>query len=353
MDTTGTAQHEIFALWRAYLGDRPDSARPNRYWSRAEQRRWPVYDFTANIVYQGFDWPTHSRFQATVVEIAPAEPGDSTTYVIRTLLARIDSASGAILPLALQRVYAVRAGDRWVLANALPRLIGRWPRTTVGGITFIYWPDHPFDRAKAVKSARFIDSLATALGVDPPREITYILAPNPDEVARVLGLDFGLPLNGLTLAADRIVLSGLPMYGEWYPHELAHLVMYPLVPSRPAFLFSEGAASWFGGSRGLTYSGLVRELATVLCARPQMTLDSVVNGNMGQNDSLSRGAGAVLFQMAYEHGGMAAVRQLISTSALTPDAVYAALEPATGLVPGPLGVAWRRKIIGSPGCSAL
>ena len=145
-------------------------------------------------------------------------------------------------------------------------------------------------------------------------------------------------------------MGGLPVYGEWYPHELAHLVMSPLVPRSSPYIFNEGAAAWFGGSRGLTYPGLVRELAAALCARPRITLDSVVNGNMGPIDSLSRGAGAVLYQMAYEHGGMAAVRQLISASAATPLAIYGILEQATGLPREQLGAAWRRKIVGPSGC---
>jgi hypothetical protein len=351
VDTTGSPRHEIFTLWRAYLRDRPDSVHRSPYWSWAEQREWPTYDMTSGLVYQGVDEPGPFQFRATVVEIEPAVPGDSTTYVIRTLFARTDSASGAILPLALQRVFAVRDGGRWALATALPRLTATWPRTTVGRITFIYWPDHHFDRAQATRSARFVDSLARVLGVDPPRSITYILAPSPDDVSRILGLDFLYPLNGFTLAADRIVLSGIPGYGEWYPHELSHLVMSPLVPESPTWLFNEGGASWFGGSRGLTYEGLVHELAVTLCERPRITLDSVVSGNMGAIDSLSRGAGAVLYQLAYQHGGIPAVRLLISASAHTPPQIYTVLEQATGLDPEPLGRAWRRAIVGPQNCA--
>ena len=47
VDTLGTPNRTIFRLWKAYLADRPDSVRPNPYWSEAEQAEWPEVDLLA------------------------------------------------------------------------------------------------------------------------------------------------------------------------------------------------------------------------------------------------------------------------------------------------------------------
>jgi len=342
VDTVTAPRHQIFALWRAYLSDRPDSAHPNRSWAPSEQRRWPAVDLTAPAVFQYPEWAADSK--VTLVELDRATPNDSTMYVLRTLYARVpDSTDASIQPRVLQRVYAVRESGRWVLANALPRLTADWPRTTVGPITFIYWPEHRFDRVRAERSARFVDSLARAFGVTLARPIMYVMAPSPDELARITGLDFALPFSGRTYPEDALVTSGLPTAGEWYPHELAHLVFRSLQPTAPSRFLSEGAATWVGGSRGRDYPALVRELRDVLRVRPSLTLDSIVAPH-GWVDSVSYTAGAVLFQIAYDHGGNAAVRALLATPAGPDDRIFDALARYTGLRRAELNTEWRHRV---------
>jgi hypothetical protein len=350
VDTIHTPHREIFDLWHSYIGDRPDSSHPNPYWSSEEQHSWPTYDLGGPQIYQGKEWG--EGLQGTVVELDRVRPDDSTTYVIRTLFARVDRLSGTVLPVAMVRVYAIRENGRWALANSLWRLTAGWPRTTVGPITFVYYPGHVFDRQRAEHAARFVDSLAKALDVPPPHGITYIVAPTADELARVLGFDFALSPSGVTIPADRIIMSGTPQYGEWYPHELAHLVASPLTGARPSWFLNEGAATWFGGSRGLDYPAIVRELANVLCGRPSLGLDSVLAGHVDAVDSISRGAAAVVYQIAFERGGMSAVKQLIAARPETRVALDTALTQATKLPMSDLVGAWRTKVGEASTCAS-
>ena len=121
VDTARSPNREIFALYRSYLGHRLDSVRPNPYWSRAEQTRWPLFDLLSGAIYQGL-----SNF--TLVHLAPAVGLDST-YLIRTLISSVHDPGNEVKPLALYRVFATREGGRWVLANALPRLTRTWRST--------------------------------------------------------------------------------------------------------------------------------------------------------------------------------------------------------------------------------
>src|SRR3989449_6138589 len=158
VDTSGVLNHEIFGLWRSYLSSRPSCAQRSPLWSPSEQAQWPVADLLCTYVYQGF-----STF--TVVHLAPAAGLDST-YLIRTLVARVSDSGQVVQPLALYRLYATREGGRWVLANALPRLTRRWNHETIGRITFVFPLGQRFARARAEATAAFVDTLALAFQVD-------------------------------------------------------------------------------------------------------------------------------------------------------------------------------------------
>src|SRR5256886_3909328 len=182
VDTTASPAHEIFALWRDYLTGRADSVRARTYWSRNEQGRGPVFDLLSGYVYQGF-----SNF--TVVHLAPAVGLDST-YVVRTLVTAVDDSTPDVRPLALYRVYVIREGGKWVLANPLPRLTRHWKRNTIGVVTFVYPPTQAFARARAGASAHFVDSLARAFDLPPPSPITYYFTDDLVDMSAALGLDF-------------------------------------------------------------------------------------------------------------------------------------------------------------------
>ena len=259
VDTVGAPARAIFALWRAYLGARPRAYARAPQWSRAEQRRWPVYDLATPSAYATD--AEYARTRATVLAVEPARPGDTTAYVIRTLFTRAEPGSGAPatgraareLPVALVRVDAVREDDRWALAGALPRLTADWRRTAVGAFTFVYPPEHRFDAGRARRAVRFVDSLAAAFGVPRPAGVTYYVARTPEEVFRLAGVDYTPPgATGRAVPADGLVFSGLPAWGEFYPHELTHLALEgPAAALGAPATLREGLAVWRGGMPAL------------------------------------------------------------------------------------------------------
>lgn len=165
VDTVRSPDREILALYRHYLLHRLDSIRPHPDWAGAEQARWPVFDLLSGYVYQGFQ-------DFTIVHLAPAAGLDST-YLIRTLISSVDDSTREVRPLALYRVYVIRDGGHWVLANALPRLTRAWTRETIGRVTFIHPPTRPLARARAAAAAAFVDSLAGAFRLPAPPGIDY------------------------------------------------------------------------------------------------------------------------------------------------------------------------------------
>jgi hypothetical protein len=251
------------------------------------------------------------------------------------------------LPVALARVYAVREGGAWVLANVLPRTTADWRRTTVGPITFIYPPDHVFDRGKARRAVRFADSLATTFGAPHPKGVTYYLARSPEEAFRIAGLDFVPPgSTGRSFPGNYMIFSGLPAYGEFYPHELTHLTLGWILPElgTPPVL-DEGLAFWLGGSRGKSWRTLRNDLARALRADPTLTLERLL-AERPLTDPLRSTAAGALLQLAHERGGVPGVKRVLSPPR-GPNGrdILRGGEAALRLNRGELEAAWRQSVL--------
>jgi len=335
VDTTARANRDVFTLWRDYLRDRADSARAIAYWARDERSRWPTPDLAGAWVAPAGAWP--SGLAATVVDLGPDAPGDTSAYVVRTLFTR-----GA-LPVALVRVYAVRDGGRWALANALPRLTRDWARARAGRVDFVYPPTHRYDATAAARAARFVDSAVAAVGVRPTGRFELYFAPTPRDMARVLGADFAVLTNtGRVYPEDGVIVSGAPNASEWNPHDLAHLVIGPMAGPTGRW-WSEGAATWVGGRNGKDFPRLLRELDADLARNPGRTLDSLVAPHVWR-DSVSAAAAAVLVRLAFARGGLPAVRALVGTNADTPADVRRAAAEVLGVRPEEVEGVWRKGV---------
>src|SRR4051812_35874643 len=82
VDTSSPDRKEILKLWSDYLAARPHSYAPKPQWSATEQKQWPIFDLATPTAYATDD--QYRRTNATVFEISPARPSDSSEYVIRT-----------------------------------------------------------------------------------------------------------------------------------------------------------------------------------------------------------------------------------------------------------------------------
>lgn len=341
VDTSRWPNREIFHLWRAYLSGRPDSVHPSPYWSRAEQDAYPDFDLLRGAVYQGFR-------KITIVELAPS-PGLDSMYVIRTLIAGVYDSTNDVKPLALFRVYAGREGGRWVLANALPRLTRDWHRTTIRHVTFVYPPTHRFNHTRARGSATFVDSLAAVLGLPVPASIGYYVTDDLTDIFRAIGLDF-FPTGpdtagGRANALDKLVFVGSSTDGEGNRHELAHIVVAPLV-GRAHWLVYEGLATWAGGSAGLAFPDLLPGLQRYVQGHPEITLDSVMTNPPARRGTLDVGYDgfAVLCDMVYAKGGVAALRELGNAGNSSSDALGAAAR-LLAIPRAHLDSVWRHKVL--------
>jgi hypothetical protein len=347
VDTTASPVGDIFRMWRAFLQDRPDSLHPSPFWSRTEQAQYRDYLLGRDYLFQGFPRQFPS---VTVLTITPAVPGAESLYVIRTLVGGVYQPGDEVRLLGIFRVYAQRTTTGWALSNAISRVSADWVREPIGSITFVSPPSRRLDRGRARRSARFADSLAKAFGL-PPKQLTYYVADTPEGMFRLQGLDFVPEPSQSGVGAGRaddingLVFSGSPVVQEGYRHEIAHVVLAPLRTSpRTPWLVVEGIATWTGGLQDHSFPELMREFAFYLKNHWGYSLDSALTGPPPAGLDTRYATGAILFQLAYERGGIPAVRSIFRVQD-TPSAIRLGFAKALGVAPDALDAVWRRKVL--------
>jgi len=308
--TSMTPEAAIYRRWQEYIrskrgGLAVNASTPSPLWAADEQAKWPMYDLA------GFYVPDGSVSE--VVSIHPAEHTRSSEYevVTRFLLSGSTGTPRTVLTMA---VYAVQLGNQWRFANALPRRTRSWYSERIGQITYFIEPGLRFDRSKARRAVAFVDSLAVAFEVPPLGPVDYYVTATVDGALHALGVDYPTtfgPGGGFAKPVNRQVFAAVPHWGEEYRHELAHLVLLPLVQGRSVTIIaSEGIATWLGGTAGMDRARAAQGLRSYLSAHPTVSLDSALTlGGLPQTQTYV--AGAVLCELVFRQGGTAALKQFL------------------------------------------
>jgi len=149
------------------------------------------------------------------------------------------------------------------------------------------------------------------------------------------------PNGGFARPVNAQVFSGIPALGEDYRHELAHVLLMPIIrDGTSSLLASEGVPTWFGGTAGRDFQDSVRHLASLLRAQPTLDLHAIVY-DRSVSSEVRNAAGAVLAQMVHESGGVDAVREYLRTPGhAIPDALERLLQRSWDAI----AANWRRRV---------
>ena len=345
VDTVSSEHKEVLDLWRSYLATVPQALmKGTPLWAKAEQEQWKIFDMGGAFAYPAEKEVSETR--ATVFQLAPARAGDSTEYVIRTLFTRPDTFQKERRTF-MHRVYAMRENGKWVLSSALSRTTADWKRTTFERITYVHPPEHVVDTVRARKAMRFVDSIATVFDAPKPPAITYYLARSPEEIFSLTGIDFYLPgSRAYAGVANYQIFSGVPKVGEFYAHELTHMVLGWVLPklSTPQVL-DESLAIWLGGAREMTWPEVKRELATELRRDSTWTLDRILEDRPAT--AIYRlSSAAALLELVHQRGGMTALKVALSPPSKRdqPD-VVGGVAKALNVKRGEVEALWRKSVL--------
>lgn len=311
----GSSELAVRRVWDEYLASKKGqfaryAGEPSPLWDAAEQQRWPMYDLAGFYLSDGS--------VPEVLSVRPVNARADTAYQIVTRFWPQGTATrdSSTAPELTMTVYARRDRERWVLANALPYTTALWARATRGRVTFYTAPTLQSSADRGARSAAFVDSLAAAFHVAPPPHLDYYSTESVDQALEIIGVVFPRRFGaggGFAKPVNFQVFSGIPALGEEYRHEIAHVVLLPIIRgSSTTLLASEGVPTWFGGTGGRDYTDSVRHMDTLLSARPEITLDKILD-DMSVPAEIRNAAGAVLAEMVHGAGGVDAVREYLQT----------------------------------------
>lgn len=310
VDSARVVLPEVVRFWRDYLAVRRDSSKRRAHWERSGNTGDPdPLPAVAPYLLDG---------APLLIEALPVVAGDASRWLLRTMYVGGGTATRPGL-LGLERAIVTgrREGDgvwEWKLASPESFETAEWRHERIGPVTYVVHPGISFDRRRAESTARWADSLLARFALERREPVTYYQTPNLQEGMRISGFEWLLSadrVGGRASPAAGVVVAADPRYGEGYRHELAHVLLAPLVTGRSVFVV-EGIAYWLGGARGDDFPGLMRSLASFLADHPTFTLDTILaSDGSGAIGSARLPVAASLFELVHRRGGDQAVRHLM------------------------------------------
>ena len=213
-----------------------------------------------------------------------------------------------------------------------------WVKNEFGNITYIYPPTHQFSQEKATQMEGFNQEMAALFEINP-LQFRYFVTNSNMELYRLWGFDYAYDMfnmdttGGSAAVYSKIIYSGNGT--EYYPHELAHLYVSQWLGedhSKVHSWFSEGLATYLGGSRGKSLDWQLGVLKTYLNSKPKPDLSNLfeLKLKIGISTNLDYVIGGLICKLAYEKGGMPAVKELL-TVGKSDDDFYRGVEMVLGV----------------------
>jgi len=308
VDTTKKEIKEVAELWINYLNSKPDSLYDNPYWNNAEKIKFKNYDLSREYLYQFPSNQLLSYYKPTILSIE--KEGDN--YGIRTIFSAdgLQEEYRKSNPWCITKLYAVAENGGWRLKNALSIITEKWPKKTVGKITFIYPPQHKFNETLAKRANLFCNKITKEFQFPEWKPFDFYITNSGDELGQLINFDFFFAgyTAGIGMNDNRMLLSG--SCSEFYPHEFIHLIVPKFVRHG---IIEEGFATWKGGQGEKTFEESVKYFANELAKNDTVTFYDVLHRKWGWQFAAFYTTGAIFFNTAYEKGGIKLVNKLLMT----------------------------------------
>jgi hypothetical protein len=200
-------------------------------------------------------------------------------------------------------------------------------------IHYVFPKYHKFNKLLAKEQARKIDFVEREfnLKLNLP---TFIFTNNRSELYRLLGYDFNFqdigdekPFGHAFVQYNYVYTCG---NGEYFPHELIHLLINPIWPKAHGW-FIEGFATYFGESRGRSLDWHLNNFKKYYLAHPMEDYSDLLSKrNIDDISGYQYVVGGLFVKLAYEKGGAESVKRLMTFGGSDTE-FYQALEAVLGI----------------------
>lgn len=333
----------LFSNYYSAIAQRQNTS--NFYDERSSDfMRYPASAQNLSLFYEpGF----LKKHQPMIIAIYPQ--GQDT--IVKLNFIRVDSV-GVGTNMATVNFGVTEKDGYLYLTNMVLINSKEWINREIGNITYIYPPSHSFSEEKAVQMGDFNQRMAVLFETEPMK-FRYFVTDSYVDLCRLWGFDYAYDMfnmdtsGGSSAVRSKIIYAGNGT--EYYPHELVHLYIFGWLGaehSKAHDWFEEGFATYLGGSRGKSLEWQLGVLKTYLNSEPKPDLSKMFELKMkiGVSTNLNYVIGGLICKLAYEKGGMPAIKELL-TAGTTEDDFYRGVEKVLGVPKEGFGDFIYRKVL--------
>jgi hypothetical protein len=285
----------------------------NSYWIETDTLfiKYPLIEiFNIENTFKG-----KYKYKPTLLSLTKVEGFETK---INAKIAWIGSESNEFSSLRIiYNLELIKYKESFKIQNVLSTNVKNWKKAKIGDVQYYYYPDFDFDEKKAAIFNAFNTEIALFFETNPI-EFKYFLCKDVCHFMKIRGYDFEESMffsnqNGAeAMPYERLIFSGND--SEINKHELVHLYTYIKHKNKNSII-DEGVATYFGGSKGLTYTEHLRKLKNHLRDNKIDIYNELFYKNYVLDDltSLKYTVGAFLCDLAMKKGGKSGLFKLLNS----------------------------------------
>lgn len=219
--------------------------------------------------------------------------------------------------ISIVKYIVVYKNGEYKLENFLENSTQNWNKKNVGLINYFYPKDYKFSIKEAKKANKFIYRLNQLFDLNNEK-IDYYIAENCDKQTEIIGLDYiatkGLMKECGYFDKNKNILLSTYYAGEFYKHELIHLINKKYINSH--YLFLTGLSVYNNSpkaSLGKSTKEVFKEFSKFIYEKPDLKLSFTQDfpkiNNIGTEYIIS----AILVDEVLERGGLELLKEAMNT----------------------------------------
>ena len=256
-------------------------------------------------------------FDANILSIK----NEGENYIVQAMLYwhNSDSKEKPITVLGIMNFRFVKDEGNWKITNYVDYHTQNWSTQKVGNITYIYYPEYPFDKRTAQNAVDFYQKLSDTFGIKKPAELTYYIAKNCDEINLMSGFEYfiseGSNSNICAFIDDKNnIIYSTATFGEGHLHEIIHTLNKHFPSANTYMLIGLSAYINDAGSRGSDMLFHIKRFQEYTLSN-NLDFEKFEDfENMDDYTNISYVTGTLLCNAIYRKGGLSLLKSYLQNT---------------------------------------
>jgi hypothetical protein len=288
----------------------------------SERNNWPVPD----IEIQGIEYSPRFKkegfYKPSIIAIR-----DLNAEITMVKIAYMHGfENGDAILACIFDLYLVEIDSRFYIYPQTPFLTKMWNRKNIGNITFVYDKNHVFNDSLAKLSDHFNSTISKFFNM-PTLKYEYFISENSYQLYQIKGFNFSELMNFTNQYAGSADIINYKLFSgngcEYYPHEQVHLYASKYF-GNTFHLYSEGLATYFGGSRGYSLEKHIQKLKKYLNKHKEINLNNLLDyeGAIDDTTNIEYTLGGLLCATLIKKIGKNRFIELVDKTSSNPNNFY-------------------------------